>query len=1138
MKNNCCRDFHILSKMKLSYIGGRMKITILFLFVFITGVCATEAASQVAKVSISAEETDLRVLIDQIEHQTDYLFIYNKGEVNLNRKISIHAQDEPVANILDKLFKDTEIVYAMQGRNIMLMKRQIPEETPVTQQNHKRITGTVSDERGIPLIGVNVSIPGTSNGTITDEEGRFSLQVSSGDVVQISYIGYITQSVRIANQSSLSIRLKEDTQALDEVVVVGFGTQKKINLSGSVASVNMSELTESRPVTNVSNALAGMAAGIQVTSASNRPGDDNATILIRGKGTLNSASPLVIIDGMEGDMSSVNVQDIENISILKDASSAAIYGSRAANGVILITTKSGKAGSMKVSYNGYVSFQTIRPGVLEPVSNYADYMELINEGYDNSDQGTIFNPETIAAWRNDNGKNPLLYPNTNWMEEAFRTGVGTNHTLSMSGGTDKIQFYGAFGYFDNPGVLENAGYRKYNARANINATLTPWLKMGVNLSGFVGKADPGNAGQTATEAGEQASLGVFQWGWATTPAMILKHDGKFGGIQNVEDDVSESVNNVLYNLHSTTGDNTTRNAKSRFFITLEPLKGLSVTGSYSYEFTDQAIKTMPVFNDTWNFGTNEIITVGKGQTYISQKAYKRQRNYMDIVARYNRKFINNRLDMGIMVGASQEQYRYEWNTVSRKDLISPSLSVIHAATGDISADGNLAAWSMCSYFGRINLGWDDRYLFEFNLRSDGSSRFLADSRWGYFPSGSLAWRINQEEFMKDITWLDNLKIRASYGALGNNAVGNYAAISSYSFTNYVINNAVSTGLAMTNLANAGLTWEKTKVIDIGVDFGVLSNRLYGTFDWFNKKTEGILIDLPAPAVHGSATVPTSNAAQVTNKGIELTLGWRDRIGDFSYGITGNYTYVTNNVDKFKGEEYNLNGIYMIKEGLPINSFYMYEADRIISTDADLALVQEMLEKNPKVFDALGSIPEKGDILFKDTDHNGVIDPNDRQNVGDPNPKHMFGLNLSAGYKGVDFSIFMQGVAGVDGYLNEKYFTTDVMRGYQLSKEIADHRWTEGVTDAKYPKLTRLSAINTQPNTIWLQNKNYLKIRNIQLGYTLPESVFGKWGVEKLRIYGSLENFFTFTKYKGIDPELDNLSYPTMRQAVIGVNIEF
>lgn len=1124
--------------MKNKHILRIMKITFVFLFIFITGTFATEASSQTAKVSISVENVNIRELFNKIEQQTDYLFIYNKNEIDLNRKVSIHAENESVAEILHNIFNQTDVVCAMQGNNIMLMKGKATTET-VVQQESKRTTGTVTDEKGEPLIGVNVSVQGTSNGTITDSNGQFSLQASPGITIQISYIGYISQHIKLGNQSSLDIRLKEDTQALDEVVVVGFGTQKKINLSGSVSSVNMNELTESRPVTNVSSALAGMAAGLQVTSSSNRPGDDNASILIRGKGTLNNAAPLVIIDGMEGDMNSVNVQDIENISVLKDASSAAIYGSRAANGVILITTKGGKAGSMKVSYSGYVSFQSIRPNVLEPVSNYADYMDLINEGYKNSDQMNVFSQSTIDAWRNDGGQNPLKYPNTNWMDEAFQTGVGTNHTLSMSGGTDKIQFYGAFGYFDNPGVLENAGYRKYNARTNINANLTPWLKMGINVSGFVGKADPGNAGQTATEAGEQSSVGAFTWGWATTPAMILKHNGKYGGIQNPEDDVSESNNNVLLALNSTKGDNTTRNAKSRFYITLQPIKDLSVTGSYSYEYTDQAIKEMPVFNDTWNFGNDQIISKGEGQTYVRQKDFKRQRNYMDIVARYNHRFMEDRLGLDVMAGASQEQYKYEWTSIERKDLINPNLSVIHVANGQISADGNYTAWVMRSYFGRINLDWENKYLAEFNLRSDGSSRFLSENRWGYFPSGSLAWRISQEDFMKDIDWMDNLKVRASYGSLGNNSVGNYGTISAYSVNNYVINNAVATGMAMTALANPRLTWEKTKVTDIGLDFGFLNNQLSGTIDWFNKKTEGILIALPAPAVHGTANVPTSNAAQVTNKGIELTLGWRDQIGDVSYSISGNYTYVTNNVDKFKGDEFSLNGIYMIKEGLPINSMYMYVADRIVSTDADLALVKSMKEKNPKAFDALGSTPVKGDILFKDLNNDGIINPeHDRDNVGSNIPKHMFGLTLSAAYKGIDVSIFMQGVGGVKGYLNEKYFTTNVSRGYQLVKEIMDNRWTEGTTDARYPQLTSKSAINTQANTIWLQNKNYLKVRNIQLGYTFPKSLFGKLEVERIRLYGSLENFLTFTKYKGIDPELDDLSYPTMRQAVIGVNIEF
>lgn len=1133
MKNKLYRDYYVLL-IPNKHILNIMKIAFIFLFIFISGMFATEAQNARISLNQTAQVSDL---INIIENRTDYLFVYDKNEIDLNRKVSVNVQNETVAKILRTIFRNTDIVYAMQGNNIVLMKK-APAQ-PVNQQQTVRIHGIVKDENGDPLAGVNVMIKGTSNGTITGIDGRFSLTAEPENMLQFSYIGYMNQFIKVGDKTSFDIVMKENAEALEEVVVVGFGTQKKVNLSGSVAAVDMNTLAESRPVTNVSNALAGLAAGLQVTSSSNRPGDDNASILIRGKGTLNNSSPLVIIDGMEGEMNSLNVHDIEHISVLKDASSAAIYGSRAANGVILITTKTGKEGKLKVSYNGYVAFQSIRPGVLDPVSNYADYMEYINSGYDNSDQALPYSQPTISAWRNDNGQNPLKYPNTNWIEDAFSSGLGTNHTLSMSGGTEKIQFYGAFGYFDNPGVLENAGYRKYNARTNINAQLTSWLKMGMNVSGFVGKADPGNAGQSATEAGEQANVGAFTWGWATSPAMILRHDGRYGGIQNAEDDVSESSNNVLKALNSTKGENTTRNIKSRFYITLQPIKDLSVTGSYSYEYTEQGIKTIPVFHDVWDFGKDQIIFKGEGESSVSEREYKRERNYMDIVANYNHRFLDERLGLTVMAGASQEKYKYEWFNVSRKNLTAPNGTVLDATNGQISAGGNMTQWVMRSYFGRLNLDWENKYLLEFNLRSDGSSRFLSDSRWGYFPSGSVAWRIDQEKFLNDTSWLSNLKIRASYGSLGNNSVGNYSAISSYGSANYVLNNSVATGWAITALANAALTWEKTKVTDIGFDFGVLDNRLYGTFDWFNKKTEGILIQLPSPLVHGSATTPTSNAAQVTNKGVELTLGWRDHIGDFTYGVNLNYTHVTNNVDKFKGENYSLDGIYMTKEGLPINSMYMYVADRIIQTDEDLALVNNMLAKNPDAFNQLGGVPQKGDILFKDLNGDNMIDPtNDRDIAGNTNPEHLFGLTLSAGYKGFDFSVFMQGVTGAKGYLNEKYFTSTVQRGYQITKEIAENSWTEGMTNAKYPKLTYQTAINNQANTLWIQKKDYLKIRNIQLGYTLPKSLLNKIQLEKVRLYGSLENFFTFTGYKGIDPELDNLSYPTMRQAVIGVNIEF
>lgn len=889
-----------------------------------------------------------------------------------------------------------------------------------------------------------------------------------------------------------------------------------------------------------------MAAGVHVTSSSNRPGNDNSSILVRGQGTLNNSSPLVIIDGMEGNINSVNPQDIESLSVLKDAASAAIYGSRAANGVILITTKQGKSGATKVEYNGYVSFESINK-TMTPVSNYANYMDLVNEGYLNSNQPAPFKQETIDLWRANENGDQLMYPNTDWIDATFRTSVATNHTLSVSGGTDKLRFYTAFGYMDDPGVMDNSGYSKYNLRANLDADVKSWLKIGTNLSGYIANTEPGTDKIDA----------VFTYGSATTPGMVFRApDGRFGAMNNLEDDAQSGSNNPLYSLNSIYGKYTKKNTKARLYGTLLPFKGFTLTASYSYENVDEQQEGKPLFNDLWNFQNNTITKEGTGRTSIANKNIKQERNFMDVVARYENNFFNN-LDLNVMAGASQEQYGWQWFNASKLDLIDPGLGVIDGAVGDASAGGNRVEWAMRSFFGRVNLGWANKYLLEINMRADGSSRFLSDQRWGYFPSISAAWRIDQEAFMATYSssWLSNLKLRLSYGSLGNNAVGgedqnkgNYSALSTYSTTNYILNNALAMGLSQTAIANAALTWETTKIANIGLDFGVINNKLSGTLDYFHKKTDGILIDLPAPAVHGNATIPKQNSAIVVNQGIELTLGWQDKIGDFAYSINGNVTWLKNEVTRFKGDDYSLDGAKMIKEGLPINAQYVLLVDRIVQTDADLALVEQMVDnapmdeatgkkKNP--FAAYGK-PSKGDLLYKDTNGDGIINDEDRQVVGrGPNPDFSYGLNMAASYKGFDLSVLFQGVSGVKMIYNDGYYTPTVRLGYQINKDIADGRWTEGRTDATYPRLLHYSdSRNTQNSDLWVQNKSYLKIKNIQLGYTLPKSWLSKFDIERVRIYGSLENFFTFTSFKGLDPEVEKTNYPTMRQAVIGLNVSF
>lgn len=1013
----------------------------------------------------------------------------------------------------------------------------------VAQQTAGTCIGTIVSETGEEVIGATVKVQGTSMATSTNIDGHFSLTgVKPGAILEISCIGYEPLTVTWKGEP-LSLTMKETANALDEVVVVGYGQQKKVNLTGSVASVNMDKISDTRPITNVSQALAGLASGVNVTSGNNQPGNDNATIRVRGVGTLNDASPLVIIDGVEAGINTVNPSDIESMSILKDAASAAIYGSRAANGVILITTKKGQSGSVKVNYNGYVSFESIRK-TLTPVSNYADYMELINEGYYNTygQKNYIFSDAVINEWRANEGGDQLRYPNQDWIDATFKNATATNHTVSMSGGSDKIRFYTSFGYLNNPGVMPNAGFSRYSARVSVDADVTKWLTIGALASGYRGETQPGARVQDD----------IFTYASATTPGMVfLAPDGRFGAMNNTEDDSQCAVNNPISRAYRIEGNQRKNNSRIRFTGTFRPYEGITVVGSYNYELVDTEQRQKPHFVQGWNFKDDVMTYDSTGKTSVSNSDAKVERYFWDAVGNYDKKFWD-RLQFNLMVGASSELYRSKSFNASRQDLIDLGLWALGAATGDASAGGSSTEWSMLSYFGRVNLNWMEKYLLEFNLRYDGSSRFQKGRRWGHFPSASAGWRMEREAFMQGLVdkGLDALKLRVSYGKLGNNSIGNYdtQALYTSSGMNYVLGNSLATGLAQSALANALLTWESTNVFNVAADLMLFNSRLSATLEYFHKKTDNILISLPAPAVHGTTSLPKVNSAQVSNQGFELTLTWNDRIGNVNYGINANATYVKNNVDKFKGKDkagMSISGANLIWEGHPINSQYLLKVDRIIQTDEDLALVQKMIDNAPVVngkkanpFAAYGT-PEKGDLLYQDVNGDGVIDADDRTIVSDgPNPKWMLGLNLTAEWKGIDFGMLLQASLGAKRYWQSTAYNTPTVRyGYQLNKEVCDGRWYEGRTDATYPRLLFYqNNINQQASDFYLQDLAYLKIRNIQLGYTLPQKWTRACQIDKVRIYGSLENFFTFTKFKGFDPEVSGMAYPTMRQAVIGLNL--
>lgn len=1003
----------------------------------------------------------------------------------------------------------------------------------------KTITGKVVDKADEPVIGASVSVIGTTIATMTGMDGDFSLNVPDNATIRISLLGNVPQEISVKGRNNFQIKLLEDNQLLEEVVVVGYGVQKKVNMTGAVSSVDFSKAAESRPITSISAGLAGLSSGVYVNQgAGGRPGYEGATIKIRGQGTLNNNDPLVIIDGTVGNMEDVNPQDVESISVLKDAASSAIYGSRAANGVILITTKRGKSGDARITYSGQLTAQTVS-NKLNIVSNYADYMELVNEGYHNTNPTTIkpFSTAKIEEWRNAGYSDPVKYPNTNWQDEVFKTGWMQNHTLSITGGNEKSRYLFSGNAVQNPGVMENSEYERFSARVNVDSEVKKWLTVGVSAYGYAGKADIGTSLMNT----------VYSFTLASTPGMYLRtDDGRYGGMNNTEDDMQSANNNALYQLNIRKGHIKTNKVVSRFYGRLKPIQGLTIEPSFTYDFTDRFTYSQPVPHNLWDLYNDVIQQPAKTRTEVVNNNDKWYRTLADVVATYNTKF--DKLEVTAMLGASQEAYRKQWVYASAKDLVSDSATELDAASAEKNATGNYLNWAMHSYFGRVNLAWDSKYLLEMNVRRDGSSRFKAgSSRWGVFPSFSGAWRMSEEGFMEGTkSWLDSFKLRASWGTLGNNAMptsqsyeGNYLYIPLYEKQNYPLNGELQQGVAQMSLSNALVTWETAYSTNFGVDFGFFQ-KLNGSVDYFIKTTKDILIDLPAPLVHGTSKVPATNAATVRNNGVELSLNWNDKIGEVGYNVGLNYTYVKNKVVKFKGDTKDIinNALYL--EGHPILAAYVLSVDRIIQTDEDLALVQSIIDKDPNAFAAYGR-PEKGDFLYKDLNNDGKINDEDRAIVGNgPNPTSTYGVNLGVAWKGIDFSCLLQGVAGLKQYSLGDWNRPIIRKGWMINKDVSDGRWYEGRTDkATEPRfLVDGNSKNIRPSDHWVQDKSYMRVKNIQLGYTFPKSVTEKALIQTLRVYTSIDNALTFTKYKGLDPEINGVGYPPLRQFTFGVNVTF
>jgi TonB-linked SusC/RagA family outer membrane protein len=993
----------------------------------------------------------------------------------------------------------------------------------LSAQNSKEVSGMVTDSEGLPLPGVSIVQKGTNNGTVTNFDGAYSISVSDTSTLVFSYVGMVSQEILVQGKTKIDVVLSVDLQGLDEVVIVGYGSQKKINLTGSVSSINTEDIT-TRPVTNISAGLSGLAAGVSVVQNSGgTAGGDGATIRIRGVGTFNNSNPLIVVDGIPsegtGIMNDIDPNDIENISILKDAASASIYGSRGANGVILITTKRGKSGKPRLTYNMYYGIQSV-PRLIDYVSDFADYMEIANRLRPNQQN---FTQADIQEWR-DNPNDPLLHPNVNWNEEVYGGSAPImNHSLGYSGGNEKTTYRFALSYLDQDGITSGNNIQRFGIRTNLSSEVLNGLRMGGNVFFRWTDLSP-NAINTSIE-------------WSPSITNVRHPDGRWGGTQ------SGSVQTGLApyaEIANRVREQNERRLLGNVFAEWEIIDGLKATASVAMDFNQGVSNAFNKRYDIWNFRTDQIVdqvqlNSGRSATVAQNQDYQINTN---LLLEYTKTIGDHNIK--VLGGYETLQFRADNINVTRQQFPNNAVQGINAGLELVGGGGTIAEWSMQSYFGRVNYNYKDKYLFEANFRADGSSRFKDGNRWGYFPSFSAGWNITEEDFLKDVNGLDYLKLRASWGKLGNNRIGNYPYQSTYALNqNYSFNGQVYSGIAQTALTNEDIKWEETTTTDIGIDASFFNGKLSLTADYFIRKTEGILTELPIPQFLGAKTEPIVNLASMENKGFELTLGYRGQIGEVRYNVSANVTKIDNKVTDYFADIVTGG----IQTGYAFDSYFGYEVEDIFRT-------QEQLDNaaDHRAFTKLGDL-EFRDQITVDTDGdgvpdegNGVIGTEDRVIIGNRIPKYTYGGNIGFNYKGFDFSMLFQGVSKRDRNTWDWLITPMnwVDKGV-IPQRWVDNEWTPNNPNAILPRMDNESqGFNIQTSDFWVKNVSYLRVKNIQLGYDLTQSALKTDILSKFRVYVSADNMFTFTNEEwGFDPETDNVrSVPNVRTITLGLNVAF
>ncbi|MBC7830359.1 MAG: TonB-dependent receptor [Chitinophagaceae bacterium] len=968
------------------------------------------------------------------------------------------------------------------------------------------------------LAGVSVLVKGSTTGTQTNVAGFFTINAPANSTLVFSYAGYATQEVSVKGRSTVTIQLMQLSDALGEVIVVGYGTQRKINLTGSVAAVSGTELKR-RPVTNVENLLQGKVAGLQVVQSSGEPGRDNATLRIRGLGTFSSAgsSPLVLINGVQGTLTGINPEDIESISVLKDAASASIYGARAANGVILVTTKKGISGNINIEYSG--NYQIHQPTRMpEFVTNSADFMSYWNKANQRANDINYFSQTEIDAFKNATDR--IKYPNFNWLDAMIDNGSSQNHHLSLNGGNEKTNFNFALGKLDQKGLNKAFNYERYNMMFSLNSKLNNVVSFGANmLANYQDRIEPVMGSSEfmllAYTAGPNympyLTDGSGRWTWRYNNAAW----------HNRNPLSALSYGNIRHKTYSISGQ-----ANVDINLTKDLVFGVKGAINYDDYFDKHSERNVPsyFYSDNTLAATSTSYATGvrdfTGRNILT--TFYSTLNYTKTIADDH--------GVKVLLGYSQEANNWRFLEGRRTTFPTPDLTELAAgSTNGQTLNGSSEDWALQSVFGRLNYDFRNKYLLEANFRYDGSSRIAEDHRWGLFPSVSAGWRLSEENFMKDVSWLDELKLRASWGKLGNQNIGLYPYQNILSINGYAFGNAVDQGVAVTRLTDKSLKWETTTVTDFGIDISAKNGLISFTADYFNKVTDDILYGIDIPASVGLSS-PTVNYAKMKNTGFEFELRHRNKMGDITYSASFNLTTFKNEVLRVKAPSFG--GTTTIQEGLPWGSYYLTEMIGIFQS-------QEEINKAPKhPFN-----PKPGDLKFKDQNNDNVIDSKDRVVVDGAYPTFFYGGSLNVSWKNFDLNSFFQGVQGQKFIVNG-WGIDPFIQGSAPTVDFAKNAWTSTNNSNTAPAIYRdgYGPVTGTRSTYYLKEASYFRLKNLTVGYNMPASVSRKIMAKSIRVFVSGDNLLTKTKYPAADPERSASglfqTYPQLKIFAGGVNIKF